>query len=164
MHHDDTRAVFDRIAKIVGNHDGCELLFAHNLIRQTHIDLGSLWIQCSRVFSRGSTNVGNGEIAGFVYVPQETFTTDYYMQIYLKVKGAKELTAYTDAYDTTVAQAKEQVESIEKERCTRRQEEIKDEAQEKVSDARKELADKKGEALSSIAAVCCCLMKYIVPA
>ena len=84
-------------------------------------------------FSRGSTNVGNGEIAGFVYVPQETFTTDYYMQIYLKVKGAKELTAYTDAYDTTVAQAKEQVESIEKERCTRRQEEIKDEAQEKVS-------------------------------
>ena len=56
-------------------------------------------------FSRGSTNVGNGEIAGFVYVPQETFTTDYYMQIYLKVKGAKELTAYTDAYDTTVAQA-----------------------------------------------------------
>ena len=77
-------------------------------------------------FSRGSTNVGNGEIAGFVYVPQETFTTDYYMQIYLKVKGAKELTAYTDAYDTTVAQAKEQVESIEKERCTRRQEEIKE--------------------------------------
>ncbi len=62
-------------------------------------------------FSRGSTNVGNGEIAGFVYVPQETFTTDYYMQIYLKVKGAKELTAYTDAYDTTVAQAKEQVEA-----------------------------------------------------
>ena len=89
-------------------------------------------------FSRGSTNVGNGEIAGFVYVPQETFTTDYYMQIYLKVKGAKELTAYTDAYDTTVAQAKEQVESIEKERCSRRQEEIKDEAQEKVSDAKTE--------------------------
>ena len=49
MHHDDTRAVFDRIAKIVGNHDGCELLFTHNLIRQTHIDLGSLRIQCSRV-------------------------------------------------------------------------------------------------------------------
>ncbi len=102
-------------------------------------------------FSRGSTNVGNGEIAGFVYVPQETFTTDYYMQIYLKVKGAKELTAYTDAYDTTVAQAKEQVESIEKERCTRRQEEIKDEAQEKVSDARKELADKKAEADQKLA-------------
>ena len=102
-------------------------------------------------FSRGSTNVGNGEIAGFVYVPQETFTTDYYMQIYLKVKGAKELTAYTDAYDTTVAQAKEQVESIEKERCIRRQEEIKDEAQEKVSDARKELADKKAEADQKLA-------------
>ena len=102
-------------------------------------------------FSRGSTNVGNGEIAGFVYVPQETFTTDYYMQIYLKVKGAKELTAYTDAYDTTVAQAKEQVKSIEKERCTRRQEEIKDEAQEKVSDARKELADKKAEADQKLA-------------
>ena len=56
-----------------------------------------------------------------------------------------------DAYDTTVAQAKEQVESIEKERCTRRQEEIKDEAQEKVSDARKELADKKAEADQKLA-------------
>lgn len=83
-------------------------------------------------------------------MPQETFTTDYYMQIYLKVKGAKELTAYTDAYDTTVAQAKEQVESIEKERCSRRQEEIKDEAQEKVSDARKELADKRLRRITSL--------------
>ena len=95
-------------------------------------------------FSRGSTNVGNGEIAGFVYVPQETFTTDYYMQIYLKVKGAKELTAYTDAYDTTVAQAKEQVENIEKERCTRRQEEIKDEAQEKSERCQKRAGGQKG--------------------
>ena len=39
-------------------------------------------------FSRGSTNVGNGEIAGFVYVPEETFAADCYMQIYLEVKGA----------------------------------------------------------------------------
>ena len=47
-------------------------------------------------------------------MPQETFTTDYYMQIYLKVKGAKELTAYTDAYDTTVAQKKSVVPGVRK--------------------------------------------------
>lgn len=97
-------------------------------------------------FSRGSTNVGNGEIAGFVYVPEQTFDTDYYMQISLKVKGAEALTAYTDDYENIVQKAQTQVESIGQERCDARYTEIKEEAQEKVTDARAELSDKKKEA------------------
>ena len=102
-------------------------------------------------FSRGSTNVGNGEIAGFVYVPEETFAADCYMQIYLEVKGAEALTAYTDDYENIIEKAKTQVESIEQERCDARYDEIKEEAQEKVTDARAELSDKKKEAEQKLA-------------
>ncbi len=102
-------------------------------------------------FSRGSTNVGNGEIAGFVYVPEETFAADCYMQIYLEVEGAEALTAYTDDYENIIEKAKTQVESIEQERCDARYDEIKEEAQEKVTDARAELSDKKKEAEQKLA-------------
>lgn len=102
-------------------------------------------------FSRGNTNIGNGEIAGFVYVPRETFDTDYYMEIYLKVKGAKEAVAFQEEYDRIVADAAKQVEAIEEERCEVRYAQIKEKALEKVGDAKQELADGKKEAEEKLA-------------
>lgn len=102
-------------------------------------------------FSRGNTDIGNGEISGFIYVPADTFDTDYYMQIYMKVQGAGDTTAYLEGYDTIVAGAKAQVESIEEERCEARYAEIQEEAREKVEEARQELADGRQEADEKLA-------------
>ena len=102
-------------------------------------------------FSRGNTDIGNGEIAGFVYVPAKTFDTDYYMQIYLKVRGAKEAAAYLEGYDEVVDEARNQVEAIEDKRCEERYAEIREEAQEKIADAKQELADGKKEADEKLA-------------
>ena len=67
------------------------------------------------------------------------------------MKGAEALTAYTDDYENIIEKAKTQVESIEQERCDARYDEIKEEAQEKVTDARAELSDKKKEAEQKLA-------------
>ena len=97
-------------------------------------------------FSRGNTDIGNGEISGFVYVPAETFDTDYYMQIYMLAAGAGDTTAYREEYEDVVDQAREQVISIEEKRCEARYAEIQQEARDKVEDAKQELADGRQEA------------------
>ena len=97
-------------------------------------------------FSRGNTDIGNGEISGFVYVPAETFDTDYYMQIYMLAAGAGDTTAYREKYEDVVDQAREQVISIEEKRCEARYAEIQQEARDKVEDAKQELADGRQEA------------------
>ena len=55
------------------------------------------------------------------------------------------MTAFTDAYDSCVDGAEEQLESISGERQQIRYEEIMDEAQEEIDDARAELADAEQE-------------------
>lgn len=97
-------------------------------------------------FSRGNTNIGNGNVDGFGYIPAEDFDTDYYMQIYMKVKGAKETVAYGEEYDAAVETARAQVEAIEEERCDARYAQVRQEAQDKIDDAKQELADGKAEA------------------
>ena len=102
-------------------------------------------------FERGSTQLGSGEIAAFVYVTEENFDLDVYTQVYLSVQGAKELTAYTDPYRDTVEQARKEVEGIQDARCEARFGEIKGEAGERLSEARTELAEKRAEADQKLA-------------
>lgn len=102
-------------------------------------------------FTRGNTTIGNGEVAGFVYVPAQTFDTDYYMQIYMKAVGAKETIAYQGEYEQIAAKAQEQVKAIESERCDARYAEIQGEAWEELADAKQEFEDGKKEANEELA-------------
>ena len=55
-------------------------------------------------FERGSASIGSGSVAGFAYALPEAFDTDYYTEIYLRLKDMP--AAATDAY-TAAAEAKE---------------------------------------------------------
>jgi len=46
--------------------------------------------------SRGSTSIGNGSIASFLYLPEEAFNLDYYTEIAVTLDGS--YAAYSDAY------------------------------------------------------------------
>ena len=87
-------------------------------------------------------------MSGAAYVLPEDFSYEVYTQVYLKVNEAENLTAYTDAYDTLIAEVQQRIEDISGERCEIRYQEIQDEANEKLEDARKELADGESEAES----------------
>lgn len=100
---------------------------------------------------RGSTTLGSGEIDAFLYVTEENFDLEVYTEVYLTVAGAKEETAYLDGYTDIVEQAEEEIERIKGERCEARYQEIRDEADEKIADARQELADKRTEADEKLA-------------
>ena len=70
---------------------------------------------------------------------------DVYTQVFLSVEGAEEEVAFTDAYDSLVATAKEKVEELSEKRCQVRYDEVTGEAQEKIDDAKQELADGRKE-------------------
>ncbi|TCS76215.1 FtsX-like permease family protein [Muricomes intestini] len=97
-------------------------------------------------FQRGNSAIGTGVVSGFVCVPESSFDMDVFTEMYASVEGAKELTAFTDAYDGKVGDTLDEVEKIRKEREQARYQEIVDEATGKLNDAKKELADSKAEA------------------
>ena len=102
-------------------------------------------------FSRGNTTLGNGELSGAGYILPEDFDYEVYTQAYLEVSGARDLTAYTDAYDTLIAKVMDRVEEIEGARCEIRYQEVMDEAEEALADAKKELEDGRKEGESELA-------------
>ena len=109
-------------------------------------------------FQRGSTTIGNGSLAAFIVVPEDSFSLDVYTEIYAQVDGAKEMTAFTDAYDDRVQEAMDAIGAIQAEREQIRYDEIVDEANEaledarqQVSDAEKELEDGKAQAEAELA-------------
>ena len=92
-------------------------------------------------FARGSSTLGNGEVAGFMYLLPEDFDSEVYTVAYLTVSGAKELQAYSEEYEALVDQVLAAADGIEQVRCQARYEEVMDEANQELSDAKKELAD-----------------------
>ena len=67
------------------------------------------------------------------------------------MEGAEEEIAFTDAYDSLVATAKEKVEELSEKRCQVRYDEVTGEAQEKIDDAKQELADGRKESDEKLA-------------
>lgn len=100
---------------------------------------------------RGSSLIGNGEVAAFAVVAPEAFALDTYTEIYLLVDGAEAKTCYTDGYDDLVAEVKKRVEDIADVECVRRTEEIKSEALQKIADSQSELDDARKEADEELA-------------
>lgn len=96
-------------------------------------------------FQRGSTTIGNGTVTAFIVVPADSFSLDVYTEIYAQVDGAKEMTAFTDEYDERIRQVMDAIEAIKAEREQIRYEEIVEEANGALADARQQVSDAETE-------------------
>lgn len=101
---------------------------------------------CYLSYGRGSTAIGTGSVDAFLAVPKETFDMDVYTEVYLQVKGARKLLSFTDAYEEKIENALDAAEILADVRGAIRKQEIVDEANEKLEEAREELADGKAKA------------------
>lgn len=97
-------------------------------------------------FQRGTASIGNGNISCFMIVPEEAFSSDYYLELFATVDGASKLLCYSDDYDDLIEKAVDDLSNFVDARKTIRYEEIVAEANSKLEDARLELADKRDEA------------------
>lgn len=96
-------------------------------------------------FERGSTNVGNGSLNGFLYIPEENYTYEYYTDIYLTGKKLTGEKFWTDKYEEASDSLKSELEVFAEDRISVRVSEIKADAQPDLDDARKKIDDGKRE-------------------
>lgn len=97
-------------------------------------------------FERGSSNIGNGEVSGFLTILPEDFSLEVYTECYVTAKGAKELTAFTPEYDKKVEKVLKNIEDIGDYQGKLRADSIREEAGEELKEAEQELADGKARA------------------
>lgn len=94
---------------------------------------------CYISFGRGSTTIGSGSVSGFLLVPAKTFALDVFTEAYVQVEGAENLIAYTEEYDKKIETVLDRIEEITGERGRIRKQEIVDDAQAEIDDAKAEL-------------------------
>lgn len=100
-------------------------------------------------FERGNTSLGNGRVAGFIYLLQESFDVDYFTEIY--VKFDKEFPLYSEEYDNYIEGKNAQWEVLAEFAAASRRDSLLADAREELADARKELEDKKSDAQKELA-------------
>ena len=87
---------------------------------------------------RGTTTLGSGRVAAYLLIPEEGYALDTYTDLYATVAGARELNAYSDAYDDLLEQTADALEPLGEERADARYDSVVDEAKEELADAQAE--------------------------
>lgn len=95
-------------------------------------------------FERGTTSIGEGRVAAFLYVPEEAFDCDYLTEIY--VTTAQRHDVYTEEYEEYIDALVDGMEEKTDLLVQNRYGDLVSEAQEKIDDAQEELDEKTAEA------------------
>ena len=90
-------------------------------------------------FDRGSTSLGDGHVAGFLYVLPDAFDTEYFTEIFLTVPS--EGAIYSDAYKADMDAMEPAVTALLEERAQLRYKELYSEAEIEIGNAQAELDD-----------------------
>lgn len=85
---------------------------------------------------RGSSTLGNGSVEGYVYIPKDGFSTDYFTEIYLCVES--EGYVYSDEYEDSIEPYIKPLEAFMERRAVIRHDDIIDEAYEQLDEAKKQ--------------------------
>lgn len=120
---------------------GTEDPLSDSLTGDTFTIVGSATLPYYMDLNRGTGSIGNGSINSFALLLPEAFTSDLYTEIYVQADGAQEEASYSDAYDETVKAVQTKIEALEDAACDRRYTAIKTEGQEKIDDAKQQVAD-----------------------
>lgn len=92
---------------------------------------------------RGSSSLGNGNISGYLYLPKDSFDTDYYSEIFLTLKEKN--VAYSEAYTNRIDAELSAIEEANKNSADKRYHNLKQEIDDEIADGEQELADAKEE-------------------
>ena len=71
---------------------------------------------------RGTTNIGNGSLDGFIYLPADAFTSEYYTEIQLTLSETAD--AYSDEYDELIDSHKDEISQACEELAAKRYDDI----------------------------------------
>ena len=91
--------------------------------------------------ARGTSSVGDGSVDAFLLIPKENFKSDIYTEAYVRAKDVEGLMTYSKVYEDKAKVIKEDIKGLEDKVNSRRYEEVKAEANKKLTDAEKKIKD-----------------------
>ncbi|MFQ9515015.1 MAG: FtsX-like permease family protein [Eubacterium sp.] len=146
MPEDDSQCIIDAdFAEEYGVKTGDVITVENkNIIGQKYQVVGFFTLGNYLTNNKGSSTVGTGNINLNVILNDSQFDMDCYTDIYVTVKGAKELDSYSDEYDNLVEQVLERIEDeIAEEREKIRYNEVVEEPKRELESAQSALDEKK---------------------
>ena len=131
------------------NDDGEEIAY----LKQTNLKIvGTVNSPMYISRDRGNSSLGTGKINYYLYIIKDNINAKaVFASAYIKVKDSNKYTTSTDKYKETVENVENAIEEIKDERENKRQEDLKQKATEKVTEAEAEYNSKKQEAEEEIA-------------
>lgn len=88
---------------------------------------------------RGSTSIGSGSLRGFLYIPREGFSLEYFTEINLTMEG--NYAVYTDRFDDAMDKTADDLEPLAQAQADSRYNSILAEAEESFAEGRQEYLD-----------------------
>ena len=99
----------------------------------------------------GTTSLGNGIVQQFVYVTEDAFANDDpYTEVYLTVQGANSYKSGSSAYQSAVDSVAERITQMNPSLAALRLQELKDDAQAQLNEARQKLEQSRQEAADKL--------------
>lgn len=96
-------------------------------------------------FDRGSTTLGTGRLAGFVYMPYESFEVDYFTEIFVRLSSTQELYMYSDEYNDAIGDFEEKITDFIESQANTKYDGIYNEAMSKIESSQAELDSAKAQ-------------------
>lgn len=90
-------------------------------------------------YDRGTTSVGSGSVAAFLYIPEDGFTADAYYELYLTLADTPD--PWSAEYQDRIDAVKPEIEALIDQRADLRYDDIRSDALEEIQDAEQEIAD-----------------------
>ncbi len=97
------------------------------------------------------TNIGSGTVDLFLLVPNSSFSTDFYTDVYLTAKGAKALDSLTESYRALADETASRVRALSGERSLLRYDTFMAEMREKLAEAQEDYDAAEAEAKEKLA-------------
>ncbi len=119
--------------------------FAHTSYTVVGFAESTLYIN----FERGTTSIGNGTVYGFMYLPKQSFSAEYYTDIYVKLDTDEVI--YSDAYKEQMDKLRPVWEDLIQSAADKRYDRIYSDAEKELNDAKAEFNDKKAEGEQKLA-------------
>ena len=121
------------------------------LARREYTVVGTVGSPYYMSMDRETTSVGAGIIQGILYLPEEAFVTDYYTTLWLWLEGGEAMHSFHQEYKDYVEQVTDALEELSGEQKWVRYNQIKAEVDDKINDAKQELADAKADGEKELA-------------
>lgn len=102
-------------------------------------------------FERGKSNIGNGSVSNFMFIPEQAFAYEVYTDVFIALLPAEGIVFNTDEYTDTVNEYIDKLEDFADTRTEIRYDEVTSEAYKEIEDAEKEIDKAELEAYEKIA-------------